>query len=76
MSWYAKITDFQIKESIWIDVDYFEDTNPEKLISRRLEMPLNSNKADCVAAIRRMGTIVESVHTLNTQTIIGTVITL
>lgn len=77
MAWFGIITDFtRINDSWNCDVDYYDDANPDATIPRTFSWPLGITRAQAVSDIRAKGAEVRSFATINTQGLIGTVISI
>jgi hypothetical protein len=72
------VEDFKLRNSEWhVEVVFYDDANPAKLIPRTLDFPINTTKAQMVQKVRSVGAEVRAVSTLNADnTIIGSVISI
>ena len=78
MAWFGTITDVQRRNETWlIDVDYFDDANPEMKIARTVgPLPLSITRAEVVQAIRNVGREVRATIALTSETIVGVTISI
>lgn len=74
MTWFGEITaQPRVQQDRWvIEVDYYDDTNPDQRIKRSVTVPLTATKAETVAAIKKTGVEVMRMTTLNSENVVGT----
>lgn len=57
-------------------VAYYDDALPEREFIRTLEFPLTINKANAIALIRQKGAEIRGAVTLNSENVIGQIISI
>lgn len=75
MAWVGVIDTFEPQDNGWfVIVKYYDDTNPDLVLNRTFNWPLNITKNQALNQIQNKGSEIKAQATINTSAIIGTVV--